>query len=132
MNTIPTHAFVEQDGMCCPGCSCPDVFVFRNIDAGTHNYRQMKCQSCGSTWDEVYALVGYEHFVPGNIPTGVLGYTLMPSGFKRWKCPACHEENFGSNKGWNLCNQCEKFFHVENYDRELWSICLGDNDPYSL
>jgi hypothetical protein len=58
----------------------------------------------------------------------VQGYTNLPGGFQRWVCPACQQENAGSEdneyRQWTqeTCQQCGLFFTIAGYDEPRWGV----------
>lgn len=53
----------------------------------------------------------------------VEGWKMMPSGYLRWKCPACGDENQPNSpiSDNEFCNQCGREFRV-GYPEVRWSV----------
>jgi len=51
------------------------------------------------------------------------GFTLMPSGYRRWTCMYCGNENAGGEEpGIEHCSQCECASNIVDYNRREWSV----------
>jgi hypothetical protein len=51
------------------------------------------------------------------------GYTLMPSGYHRWTCMFCGNENPGGDTpGVETCGLCNVQSNIISYSRQEWAI----------
>jgi hypothetical protein len=51
------------------------------------------------------------------------GFTIMPSGYHRWTCMFCGNENQGSNNpGIEICQLCNVKSNIVDYSRQEWAI----------
>lgn len=93
------------------------------------------CPSCHVvrlTWDDEQGqwycsrqdiFLSDDELEPGDPIPSVEGWKMMPSGYYRWNCPGCGNENSSefSMADIQFCGQCGNQFHV-GYPEVHWSI----------
>ena len=58
--------YVKHEGLSCPSCGGPDVTACGYAQMGTDKIRSSaRCPDCGSSWTDIYVLVGFENLELG-------------------------------------------------------------------
>jgi C4-type Zn-finger protein len=56
----------KYDHSKCPVCASSDIEAKEmEIPDGASTYQPCECHNCGATWNDVWALVGYDNLVRG-------------------------------------------------------------------
>lgn len=57
--------YVAGGGNKCPVCGSNDISAERLESDSSQAWADVNCRKCGSTWQDVYSLVGYSNLVKG-------------------------------------------------------------------
>ena len=75
MNT-PTQ-YANSNDTLCPGCNSPHVNSTGALEyAAEEIIKDVYCEDCGATWQEIYTITGYRCFKPAPPPDTIVGINL--------------------------------------------------------
>lgn len=69
MSTLTPLEYVAKNGNVCPVCRSDDIQAGEiQIPEGGATWQPVKCNHCGSTWNDVYELIKYDNLVDRHNP----------------------------------------------------------------